>query len=628
MRKLKPVSVAFFISILAALLLVQTASGNSHNGEARGVFGTVLSITGNGPELDYGGSYIALDTASGPVNLTIAAHTVVRVPGFASASLQDLTAGDAVAVLASGDRALSILVRPGQPVATRHFTGVLIAVDPDENAVSLESNAGERISAPVLGDLRGFRQGQLVTAVLEQDLDTGELVISGLEGALDGLARITATLEMAQASDAEETFTALRERLISRSTSHLSDLHRAAQRATPPLQSQIRQEADAAFEAYATALARYDSGKPRVEVTGLITAVGRDDRRITVAPEGLEPVTVTITDGASLWRVPVGLSRAAWEIWLRGGHDTQAYVEQFGGVEAQFEQLELASRVTLWYELTSGTADRVIVLPAVALEADKAGVLLSLALAGEVTGRIIVVNSYSSPPSITIRDDLRETSVTLKILPGSRFQKGDAPSALFSLLGSSVATSFDPTSLAVIVLDILPPEPPPDDDRAYASGVVHSFIPKVAPGNLSILTSDAGLRAFNHTEDTVIVRGGRRVTISQIRIGDSVRPNTQYETANNNLVMLSVEPPLEAPVQGAIRGIAAVTDAAAVLTLSDNRLKLVTLLVTARTQLTGPDATMNVDGLEVGQWIVSGAYDPISEEASHLVVGPPLSTSR
>ena len=89
--------------------------------------------------------------------------------------------------------------------------------------------------------------------------------------------------------------------------------------------------------------------------------------------------------------------------------------------------------------------------------------------------------------------------------------------------------------------------------------------------------------------------------------------------------MLSLKSPVTAPVRGTIRGIADAPGGGTNITLSNNWLELISLLVTDDTQLTIKNNSVGILDLAVGQRVVTGSYDPISSEADRLVLAAPRS---
>ena len=622
------------VAMLGSLALAFHPGAVTGNGylqpEAQGLFGTVTVVTGDHPRAVSGETDIILDTKSGPVEFTATVATLVRIPGFDSASVDDLNIGDPVAVLLSGERAVSILVRTELPVRTRHFTGVVTSVNED-GSIILRSRNGEQISTLALGDPGGIQTGELVTAVIEQDLATSGLVVTGLDRASASLERIASALDLAQRSKAPSNIEALQQRLISNSAHHLTTMQELSQKTVPALGSRVHRELKAAQEAYASALSRYGAPGPRAEVAGIVTSIDGPGQRIIIDPRGLDDVEITITDRTSFWRAPAGLAEDVEANWLREESSTRTYARRFGGREIHFDQLDLASRVKAWYELETAFATRVLVLPGESLPSKAADALLPLALQGEAKGSVTGVNLNSVPPIVTVQDEVSGIAINLTVASDSTITIDTVPMELSSLPGTSVAASYDPESLYIIELDQLTAA----DTEATVHGVVHSFISKVLPGNFSIFTVAGELRAFNHTENTEIRRDGHRVSISEVRLGDLVRPATRYRTeagagasgsgAERDLVVLSLMSPATAPVRGTIRGIADAPGGGTLITISNNWLELFNLLVTEDTQLRLKNDSVGIIDLAVGQRVVVGSYDPISSEADRMVLAAPRS---
>ena len=628
----KVLLLAVIAALVYAFLSGQTAAVASQQAEVKGLFGTISNLSGDHPSTAVGETKVTFDTNSGRVELIATPTTMVRIPGLESASVEDLRPGDSVAVLSSGGRATTILFRTTLPNRTRHFQGVVVSVD-EGGVVTLQAPQGGRIRALALDDPVGLRPGELVTAVVEQDPPTGGLVITGLDRAVDSLARLSATLELATRAKATSSFEALRQRLVSNSTSHLTAMQQALQNSDRSSRDGFRQELETVTRTYAAVLLRSNAGLPRAEVTGIISSINFQQQRVTIQPDELDKVDVSITSGTSLWQSPAGLPSGVAEEWLRSSTETQFYVREFGGRETSLEQLDIASRVRLWYELDSKSSSRILVLTGETLRIGLTDALLSLAQRGEATGIVTAVDPDAARPTISIDDELSGTVLKLTVSPDSALRDGDGSVGIASLPGALVTINFDPGSFTVIELNTLRL----DQSEATVLGVVHSFIPKVVPSNFYILTPEGELRAFSHTSDTVIRRDGRPANISQVRLGDLVRPSTRYLAATEQgdtspgsgqeLVFLSLKSPQSVPVKGTIRGIATVPNSGTVITLSNNWLELVSILVTDDTVLRSDAKPIALVDLRVGQRVLTGSYDPISRGAISLVMGPPRSFS-
>jgi hypothetical protein len=565
--------------------------------EKQGFFGTVSSVSGDHPQALAGETAITVNTANGQVKLTATPATVVRIPAWETASIGDLNAGDPVAVVASQGMALRILVRADQPVRTRHFTGVLASVT-DDGAVSLLGPEGESLSAAVAGDVADLRPGELLTAVLLQDLPTGALLVTGLDRAISSLDRIQSALEQAERSNAAATLKALVRRLEENSTRHLTVLEDTAQVADPSLAAGLRVEVESVKGAYAAGLTRFGARPPSTQVTGVITSIDEQRRRIIVAPRQRVAVEVAIAGGATI---------------------------DFQGRALGLEQLDLGSRVSVRYDLETQSAVKVVVLGGETLPSGLKDVLLTMAAEGVAFGEIVDVGKQGPEgKTVVVREADSGKVLTLLSTRKSVISAGGQPTELGKdRSGAKVAVSFDPETSEIEELDLLAL----GLSEAMVSGVVHTFVAKTFPGNFSILTPGGTVRTFNRTADTVIRREGRRVSVSEVRLGDLVRPDTRYREkgGEKELLLLSLKSPGRAPVKGTIRTITPLPEGGTGLTLTNNWLDLISLRVTGDTQLIARGHPIKLDDLVVGQRVQTGAYDPISTVAAKLVLEPPRS---
>ena len=600
-KPLKPLKLGI-LGLLPALFLLAavgviwaSTSGLSHQ---RGHFGVVSKVTSVS-----GASTITLDTSSGPVTVTARPETTnVGIPGQERAFPRDISVGDSVAVLASSGQAISILVKQERPVQTRHFIGVVTFVGED-STVGITDDRGNQISAVGSGEVSDLRPGELVTAILSQDLRTGALVITGLERAIDNLARTQAALARAEQSGAAANLEVLKARLASNSTRHLTVLQEVAQRAPPGVRPRVRAELQTAQESYAPVLSRFDAGSPSAEVSGIITFVGSLNQPVTIQPPGLDQVDVSITTDTSI---------------------------RFQGQEIGFNLLQLGNRVIAQYDLATQTSSRILVLPGERLDQGVAEGLLRTVGSGEATGVIIDVDPDLVPPRVTIdlTEPLGAEPLTLSLSAASVIRADGDQVQLDAILGNLVSVGFVLETLEVIEIDTLTITP----GQESVSGVVHSFIPKTKedlseplPYNFSILTPDGEVRNLNHTKDTIIRRDGRQLDITRVRVGDLVRPNTRFVTASNDLILLSLRSPQAAQVRGTIRSITISPEGQDQVTISGDGLEVLTVFVTPATDLDQLGQAIQFGDLAVGQRVLNGTHDPLSWEAIRLELGPPRS---
>ena len=532
-----------------------------------------------------------------------------------------------IATSLAGEQAQHNLAAPDSPLLYRHLTGVVVSTS-DQNGgsgvLTIHGTQGHRVTARSVADLSSLRPGQLVTAVLTQHPGSDGWLVTGVEPAIDGFARLTAAIDAAQASGDLSAVERLRQRLLGVSTHHLTALVRAGLLQGEISQLRLSEELSEAHLAYSAVLSQAGGGRPTVQAEGMITVVDSQDRTVVLEQAGFSPAVVSFTSSSELWRIPHGLPAGAAENWLRQAGPASAYADQFGGREARFDQLEEAARVRVWYDLDTGNATRALVLPGATLPDEAAAALVSLARQGEAKGPVTAVSLDSDPPTVTIRDQFSGEHIELLVRSDNPLGGDSASAGLSSLPNILVAASYDPESRSLLVLDRL------SISRVQQSvrGVLHSFIPKVLPGNVFILTVDDEIRAFSRTEATIITRDGQPVSITEVRIGDLVRPVTRYRVASDadasetaespELVELSLRTPPPAPVQGAIRGIARLAGGGTSVTLSTGGLELLTLLVTGDTQLTMDGEPAGTDALTLGLRVAAGSFNPISLEAGQL----------
>ena len=597
-------SLAILLTLSAFMLPITTAGAGSPSPAGQtveGLFGTVSSIS-PGREL----TLITVESEAGPVEISATVETRVRIPGQRQAAAADLAVGDPVAVRAApdgetGKLALSILVRPVRPVRTSHFTGVVTWLGED-GTVGIRDRQGNEIAATILSEISDLRLGEVVTAALDQDLPSQSLLITGLDRAADTLERIQAALEHAEQSQAADVLNALRRRLAENGALHLTILENASQQVAPSLRAQVRQEKDAVKNTYADALTRFRAGPPSMEVSGTISDIDGLRQRLTIDPRDLASTEVAVTSDSSI---------------------------MFRGRLLRFRDLDLGNRVVARYDLNTGAAVWITVLPGEVLGPKLANVLLPMARSGEIAGTVIAFDPLDpGAETITIEDRATGRPMELIVASDSLLLPGNEPDELGSLLELQVVASFDAESLSIIMLEELPLA----SDQSTVSGVVHSFIAKERPDNFSILTGQGEEDAFSHTADTVIHRDGRPASIIEVRLGDLVRPSTRFRVgaaagpsstgAERVLVFLDLKSPKPASIMGTIRGIAGSSQGGSEVTIFSDQSDVLTVALTAATQITRQGQPVTAAKLAVGQRVVNCTFDPISREAIALILEP------
>ncbi len=563
----------------------------SDGGEALGVFGTVTSVSP---------AELTLQTTSGQISLATDSETTVTIHGWGSPSVTNIAKGTLVAAMTDGQHADSVLAVLTRPAQTRHFTGILAGID-DSGSLTLQDNSGRQITAITseISDFLGLASvGEVVTAVLKQDLATGDLTVTAIDRALAGAERLNAALALNQQIDSVQASTnisALRWRLAEHGVGNLTML----------VDSQPYDATENALkvagEFYAKVFSENQIGAPSADVTGLVTSIDSAKGQITVQPVSGQPVMVKISANT-----PVALF----------------------GERVKSGQLDLASRITIRYSISGNNASRVTVMAGNTLSKVSAAQLAATAGRGEVQGVLMDVGPETQ---VTIMVD-RATGekISLQTAGSAVLRNGMTAKLDPSMEGSDVFARFDPISYRLLELESLTPA----RNEELVSGVVQSFIPKVSDGNLTIRTPDGRLRSFTHNTDTAIRRDGLRVFIQDVKVGDLVRPNTRVRSLDGGeekageIIALSLKSAEPGLVTGIIRGVTAGLGGEVRVTLSNIWFDLISLKVDSKTAITQQGRTLGAQDLVVGQGISLASYDPVTLEAGVLALDPPRNSDR
>ena len=595
--------------------LVRHVISDASLSNTRGIFGTITAISGDNPGADAGEAAITIKAEGGPVKLTTTPVTEFQVPFAGSTAIESLSPGDSVAVLTSNDVVARILVRTGLPARTHHISGLITEVN-DNGTISIRGPDGAQISALATLNIQELEQGSHVVAVLEQDQRSGALLITGLDPVGNSLARLQAALDQSLKSKSVNDEHYLSQRLTENLSYHLTVIRDS------------RGALASELEERAAGLARAHGVTPRLEISGIITSIDSQRGVIRITRPGGEVLDVSVGADTAFWQAPAGVSSGVQSDWLSGHASPRAFVRPYGGKLTSPEQLDLASRVRVRYDLESNTAGQVLVLPSETINDALADVLLSFAAPNTVTGTIVQVDGQAGGQTITIQEMETQKTVDLDALSDSRILEDGAPVTLNGhFRDSPVTASYDRLSLEIIELDSIPGAP----GQTTVSGVVHSLVPKIVPNNMSILTPGGDIRTFSHTDSTIFRRNGVTVPINEVRLGDLVLGTSRYLTGGNGtlttqgeeLLVVSLESPGSIPIQGTIRGIARLPGGEIVVTLSTPSLMWVNLLVTSDTQLVNQGSVAGPDGLAIGQRVHSGSYHPLTSWAEQLTLTSP-----
>ena len=593
-------SIPMIIEIIASSITGETKSEirpviSTGGSVLSGLFGTVRSVTA---------SNIALNTKSGVISLSVDDATSIALHGWESPSISDIATGTLVGVMRHGARAESILAVPIRPVLTRHFTGVATVSketgSPADERITLVDSSRRQITANTTESISEDATGSLVTAVLKQDPSNGDLKATAIDPALSSASRILEALAMNQKTDsrqAEENISALRWRLEEHGVRNVSMLldQQPYDSSNDPVMS--------AEKTYAGPFAKHHIGSLSADVTGLITSIStsigaNSTRLITIQPASGRPIIVKVPENT-----PISII----------------------GDRIKSGQLDLASRITVRYSIDGNVASKVTVMAGNTLSRESSSQLAAIAGQDEVEGLLMDVMDSELVVSILVN---RETGQQMSLATeGALIFRNGMPIKLDSSLeGSNVFAWFNPSTYRLLEMESLNLAMNED----LVSGVVDSFIPKFANGNLTIRTIDGQMRQLTHHADTVIRRNGLRVSIHDVRPGDLVRPNTKIHTSEgiDEILYLSLKTPKPGRTSGVIRGLITEPDGQIRITVSNIWLDLISLNVNSRTRILKHGHTMGMQDLEVGQEVNLATYDPVTLETRTLDLNPPITSGR
>ena len=588
------------VLLLPLLLIVVAAATASfpilaQHQPQEGLFGAVIAVTTPSPGL----TRITLDTtAKGVQTVEAAENTAVSIPGRETASAEDISIGDFLAVLTHGDRldALSILVKPEVPVTYAHITGSKVGAAGDQ--ISIMDGDGNLITADLLFEGTGVDPAQVVTALVHQDLKTGSISILAAEAAEGKIERLNVALERARRSRATENVQNLGNRMREGITGHLTTLQEILNRVDPNIRFVFVDALETSLQKYTSLSDSFGLDTPTVKLTGVIEDIDRAGDILFVTPREGTQVRLQLT-GATMIRDVFGAD--ALPIKLQVGH----------------------SIVSL-YDPQTGRAHTVnVTFPT--LEENLIRALLPQVETGELEGTVAEGTDPPAVPPVAVVRLATGRRVTLAVTPETRIKVEGQPAELDRLaqaIGKTVKVRYDPSAMEALDIETF------DPGQAFVSGVVKSFIPKFGvrlpgspePGNIAVTTPGGKTITLDITEDSVIQREGQRLDRGAIKLGDLVRPTSRYNARTRQIQILVLKAPQ--PL-GTIRGKASSPRGRDYLTISTDQLNLVTVRVPSVTAVTRRGEEAGFAELQVGERVISGRYNPLALQALELAVQPP-----
>ena len=570
--------------------LLTLASASSE----QSLFGTVTDITTFSPGI----IRITLDTTSeGVQRIETTPNTVFQVPGKDPATVSNISVDDFLALwveTSSGTlEAKSILVRPLTPVVHTHFTGS--SVEAAGGQASLMDRDGNVVTAALDPPGQTLEPGQVVTALVRQNVRTGRLTLLGAESADAKVERLEMALQMALSTSATDTESNLEERLRSNVTGIITSLQEIGSRVDPSLNSLVfAPSLERSQRRYDAILSAFGLDSHTVEVTGVIEEVDPDGGLVFVSPVEGTPVELNVTDETEI----SVFGRAARIQNLKIGHQIGAVHDPISGQAISANVFFPSLREDLVRSLLLQARDTQI--RGVIIQAEASSLVIRLA-SGEIVDLTVTPNT-----AIKVEGESVSLSGLDRVLP--------------------VTAVYDPATMNILTVDQNDGRPGQD----FVSGVVTSFIPKIQPGiiipgsdevgNLLISTIDGGVITLSITDATIIEVEGERLSIDAVKVGDLVRPASRYDGGTGQVQRLVLNAP---SFRGTIRGRYASPGGRNYLTISTDDLKLVTVIVSQDTLILKGNEPTDFAALEPGEQIVSGLYDPLTLRASQLTVRPP-----
>ena len=562
--------------------------------QQRGILGQVTEIRTPSPGL----TVISVDTVdNGTQQIEASENSAISVPGKETASVDNISVGDILAVLAAAEDsrliAQNIMVKPDLPVVHAHIIGSKVGGVGDQ--IILMNRDGNSVAADLSPDSVRIDPGRIVTAVVRQDLKTGALSLLAAEPVDIATARLTNALEAAARSGSLQNLSNLANRATADITGHLTTLQEIQNRADPSISFLFTDALERAFQTYSAQLALFNLGKPTIRIVGRIEDIDRTQGLLFVSLEQGPRAELQLTDSTN--------------------------ISHFRLESPTAENLERAQEIAVVYEPEVSQAPAIkglarsvdVIFPRLGENAIAS--LLAQVGIGEVEGTVDAVAPDATPPTVSVTL-MTGRVVTLTTTPNTQILVGGESAELADLVPlASVKVRHNASTREAVSIETFDESP----DQAFISGIVRSFIPKFGEnipqssenGNISIASKDGQSRTLIITENTIIERDGLRGNMKAISWGDIVRPVSTYDTQNREIRRISVRPP---EFKGTIRGKVTASSGKHYLTVSTDQSNFITVRVVISDE--------EFEALQVGQWVMSSVYNPLTPEVAQLVVSP------
>ena len=586
------------IAYLLAIVLVPTdlvySADSPNNQESTALFGTVSEIQLHG----IGQANILLDTVEGNVSLSVSRATPLNMPGREHVSLEQIVVGDFLAVVVQPGnklfKVLQLLVKPTIPITVKHLTGVVVAQEARD--LTLIDSQGNSLLLELAEGLKAPSPGTTVTLIIKYDFQTDAIIVSGIANANNAIDRLHTAIDKAIGSEDTPLTDILKQRLDNAINSHLTMLqntlsHTSSRPSSYPSESilQIEQSLINNNSLSKKLFSRFNLGNPMIKIAGVITLVDLFDIQsgnLTITPPNEDPLDVSFTKDTNI---------------------------TFRGEEIQLSAQNLGNLVTILYD-TNTRETSAIKLEVPSIRKQSLESLLKDAFRDELEGTVAAITLDVTPPLVAIVTK-QGGLVFLKTLTDSTVIVGGQSVPLSQLrVNSEVKILLDPLTNNILEIRTFKV----GSGEQALSGVVNTIIGKQK--TITVATSNGIMKQVKITEDTVINRNGKTVSIGQIRLGDVVRPTTLIQQNTGNLIWLSLKALGPLPVTGNIRGIT-LSDHGKQLTLLSTTGDVLSLNLTDSTILKYNSNTILFEDLQIGDR-VSGQYDPITMDVPQLAKQP------
>jgi len=385
------------------------------------------------------------------------------------------------------------------------------------------------------------------------------------------------------------------------------------------LAAHLRSESAALEDVSRQTLSTFGGASVLFQAEGIITSLRSESPQVReMAIETRSGMLGLFLDSRTEgWLTPAGTPPSALQGWLNAFAGAQNYVDEYGGSTIRANRLDVGQRVIASYHPDTLAVARVSALASPRLDEDLALLLAPLAEEGEMVGTVASLDKRGTTLNVHVQNATPGVTMVFPAPPDLEPLVDGRPTPWGDgIIGREVAILFEPESQALIEMSTVVSTP----DQTSVSGVVSSFVSKVFPGNATIVTTQGEFQTFSHNQETIIRRDGRRISASDVTMGDLVRPNSRHWKEGFTkprggipvLTLLSLKSPGPTPFSGGVRGISRLGDGIAMVTFSNYDLDLITLEITAATHLTRLGTEIRADSLHVGDEIINAVYDPIS----------------